>query len=129
MKFITFRMLVAVFALGLCARVLAEEKRDYPQVSLCGPGGSKTPPNPDDFLILVIEGPNLSYDKTPIAGTEVVEYVNKLLEIKHVSYIGVYTREGTKYGDVVRAIDVLRGTNAKNIGLSMKELPLGRDPR
>jgi len=33
-----------------------------------------------------------------------------------------------KYGDLVRAIDVLRQTDAKNIGVSMKELPAGREP-
>ena len=77
---------------------------------------------------MVIEGPHISYETNQIPGTEVVEYVNKLLEVKNVSYIGVYTREGTKYGDVVRALDVLRGTKAKNIGLSMTELPLGREP-
>lgn len=55
-----------------------------------------------------------------------VEYVNTLLKTKDVSYIGVYTREGVKYGDVVRAVDVLRKTNAKNIGISMTELPAGR---
>jgi hypothetical protein len=54
--------------------------------------------------------------------------VNKLLSVRDVSYIGVYTREGTKYGDVVRALDILRSTKAKNISLSMVELPLGREP-
>jgi len=128
MKLMTHRMLLAVFAIGLCADVLAEEKQEYPRISLSGPGGGPSPIGREELIMLVVDGPTLSYDKNPIASTEAVEYVNKLLEVKNVSYIGVYTREGTKYGDVVRALDVLRGTKAKNIGLSMKELPLGREP-
>ena len=128
MKLMTTRLLIAVFALGLCADLLAEEQREYPRVSLCGPGGSKAPKTKEEYITLVIEGPSLSYEANPIPGTDVVEYVNKLLEVKNVSYIGIYTREGTKYGDVVRALDILRGTKAKNIGLSMAELPAGRQP-
>jgi biopolymer transport protein ExbD len=121
-------MLMAVFAIGLCSGLLAEERREYPQVSLCGPGGSKTPISRDDYIVLVVEGPTLSYEANPIPGADVVEFVNHLLQVKKVSYIGVYPREGTKYGDVVHAVDLLRGTSAKNIGVSMKELPLGREP-
>ena len=128
MKLMTFRMLVAVFAIGLCADVLAEEKAEFPQVSFSWPGASKKPMNQDEFIKLVIEGPTLSYEANPIASASVVEYVNKLLDVKKVSYIAVYTREGTKYGDVVNAIDVLRGTKAKNIGLSTKEIPPGHQP-
>ena len=128
MKLMASRLLLALFAIGLCADVFAQEKQEYPRISICGPGGGKTPVGPDEFITLVVEGPVLSYDKNLIASTEVVEYVNKLLEVKKVSYIGVYTREGTKYGDVIRAIDILRGTTAKNIGLSMQELAPGRQP-
>ena len=108
--------------------MLAQEKQDYPRISLCGPGGSKNPISRDEFIILVIEGPNLFYDTNPIPNADVVEFVNKLLKVKDVSYIGVYTREGTKFGQVVQALDILRKTNAKNIGVSMAELPVGRDP-
>lgn len=128
MKPITYRIIAAVFAIGLCSPLLAEEQPAYPRVSLCGQGGSKNPTNRDEYIILVIEGPNLSYETSRIPGTDVVEYVNKLLEVKKVSYIGVYTREGTKYGDVIRAIDILRETQAKNIGISMTEIPVGREP-
>jgi len=121
-------MLIALFALGLCADVLAQEKQEFPRISLCGPGGGKNPVNPDEFIILVIEGPNLFYDTNPIPGADAVGFVNKLLKTKGVSYIGVYTREGTKFGQVVQALDVLRKTDAKNIGVSMTELPMGRDP-
>lgn len=128
MKLMTYRLLIVVFAFGLCADLLAVEQQEYPRISLCGPGGGKNPVSRDEFITLVIEGPTLSYEANPIPATEVVEYVNKLLDVKNVSYIGVYTREGTKYGDVVRALDTLRGTKAKNIGLSMTELPVGRQP-
>ncbi len=128
MKLITPRLLIAVFAIGLCADVFAEEKRAYPQISFCGPGASKTPVNRADFIILVVEGSAISYEASPIASTAVVEYVNNLLKIKNVSYVGVYIREGTKYGDVVRAIDTLRLTDAKNVGVSMVEIPVGREP-
>jgi len=128
MKPMTYRVLIAVFAVGLCANLRAEEKREYPRISLAGNGGSPSPINRDELIMLVVDGAVLSYDKNPIAEAEAVEYINKLLEVKNVSYIGVYTREGTKYGDVVRALDLLRGTKAKNIALSMKELPLGREP-
>ena len=124
----TFRTLVAVFAIGLCTDLLAEEKQEFPQVSFSWPGANKNPTPINQYIILVIEGPTLSYEANPIASGSVVEYVNKLLEVKKVSYIAVYTREGTKYGDVVNAIDVLRGTKAKNIGLSTKEIPPGHQP-
>ena len=128
MKLMTPRLLIALFAIGLCADVLAEEKRAYPQISFCGPGAGKTPVSRADFIILVVEGPTISYEASPIASTTVVEYVNNLLKIKNVSYLGVYIREGTKYGDVVRAIDTLRLTDAKNVGVSMVEIPVGREP-
>lgn len=128
MKLMTSRIVMAVFAIGLCAGALAAENPEFPQISICGPGGSKNPSNPDDFIVLVVEGPTLSYDKNPIPSAGLVEYVNKLLEVKKVSYIGVYTREGIKYGDVVQALDTLRGTKAKYIGLSLKELAIGREP-
>lgn len=77
---------------------------------------------------MVVEGDSLSYDGNPIPSADVVHYVNKLLDVKKVSYIGVYSREDTKYGDVIKAIDVLRGTTAKNISVSMVELTPGRVP-
>ena len=119
---------MAVFAIGLFGDVLAVEKQDHAQIYLCGPATGHVLPGPSEFIILVVEGPTISYDTNTIPNADVVEYVNKLLEIKNVSYIGIYTREGTKYGDVVRALDVLRDTKAKSIGISMKELAIGRVP-
>ncbi len=127
MKLMTCRLLLTVFAAGLCADVLAAEKHEFARVSLCSPGQSTNPPGPEKYVILVVEGPTLSYDAKPIQASEVVDYVNQLLATKDVAYIGVYAREGSTYGDVVRAIDTLRETNATNIGVSMKELAVGRE--
>lgn len=55
--------------------------------------------------------------------------MNNLLKLNKGSYLGVYSREGVKYGDVLRAIDVLRKTDAKDIGFSMIEVPAGREPQ
>jgi len=116
-----------VLAVGLCADGLAAAKSDTAPYSLCAPGSSKNPVPKNEVLVLVIEGPMLSYDAKPITATGVVETVDDLLKANQASYIGVYTREGIKYGDVVRALDVLRQTTAKNIGVSMSELPAGRE--
>jgi biopolymer transport protein ExbD len=120
-------ILMTVLAVGLCADGLAAAKTEYASISLCAPGSSKNPVPKNEVLVLVIEGPMLSYDAKPIPAAGVVETVNDLLKINQASYVGVYTREGIKYGDVVRALDVLRQTTAKNIGVSMSELPAGRE--
>jgi biopolymer transport protein ExbD len=127
MKLMTYRLLMAVFAAGLGTGVLAADKSELARVAMCGPNKSVNPPGPEKYVMLVIEGPTLSYDANPIPAADVVDYVNQLLATKNVSEIGVYAREGTTYGDVVRAIDTLRATNAKNIGISMKELAFGRE--
>jgi biopolymer transport protein ExbD len=128
MKTTISRILIALFAVGLCADVLADSNRTYPQISLVGPSKGKSPVPRDQFVLLVVEGPHLSYDKTPIAKEAVVQYVNNLLKEKNATYLGIYIREGVKYGDVMRALDQLRLTNAESIGVNMIELPTGRDP-
>jgi len=128
MKTMKYRILSAVLAIGLCADLLAEDRREYPQVALCVPGGSKNPAKKDEYVVLVVEGSYLSYEKSPIQYPEVITYVNQLLSDKKVSYIGLCAREGTKFKDLIRAVDLLRETNATNIGISVKELPLGREP-
>lgn len=128
MKPISYRTLVAVLALGLGTEMLAVDRSDYPQVSLVGPGAGKNPVDRSQFIILVVEGSFVSHDSHPIPATGLVEYVNNVLKTRKVAYIGVYTREGVKYGDVVQAIDVLRKTNASNIGVSMAQLAPGREP-
>ena len=122
------RILLAVLAVGLGSALLADEPRSYAAVSLCGPGGGANPIKRSEYIVLVVEGPNLFFETTPVPSGRVVEYVNTLLKAKGVSYIGVYAREGTKYGEVIHAVDQLRATDAKNIGVSMTELPFGREP-
>lgn len=119
---------MALLMVGLCADVLAADKEEFPRVTFVGVGNGKGPVDRDQFLLLVVEGPYLSYEANPIPGDGVVEYVNNLLKSRKVSYIGMHIREGTKYGDVVKAIDLLRKTDAKNIGVSMIELAVGRTP-
>ena len=80
----------------------------------------------DQFVTLVIDGPVLMYESTPIPNDEVVAYVNKLLQMKGVAYIGLYIRDGTTYGDVIRAVDTLRKTNTKSIGVSVTPTPMSR---
>ena len=121
-------ILIAVLAIGLHADLPADEKREYPPISFVGPGASNNPVSRDQFVILVVEGPFISSRGSPIPSGEVVDYVNTLLKGKGVSYLGVYLREGIRYGDVVRAIDILRNTNAKSIGVSMVEIPVGHEP-
>lgn len=121
-------ILVAIIALCACGASLAGEPNDLPRVAFCGPGGSGTPIDKDKYVMLVLEGSVFSHDGSIIADAELVPLVNSLLEAKGVSYVAVYVRESTKYGDLVRGIDALRKTNAKNIGVGMKELPQGRNP-
>jgi hypothetical protein len=130
MKKMTCRMLsVAAIAIGLCADVFATEKSDYPQIIFSGPGsGGSYTKTRDELISVVVEGTALLHDGQPIPSGDVETYVNKLLEVRGVSAIGVYAREGTKYGDVLRAIDALRGTKAKVIGVSMVEIAPGRVP-
>jgi biopolymer transport protein ExbD len=122
------RILIAFLAAGLCAGAFAAEGRTYPQISLVGPSKNPSPVPRDQFVLLVVEGPLISYDKTPIAKEGVVQYVNNLLKEKNATYLGIYIREGVKYGDVMRALDQLRLTNAQSIGVNMIELAAGRDP-
>jgi biopolymer transport protein ExbD len=121
------RILLAFFAIGLCSGMLAADQSNFAQVSLVGAGGGK-PVSREELVILVVEGPVLFSDSKPIPDAQVVEFVNGLLRAHKVSYIGVYAREGTKYGEVIHAVDTLRRTEAKNIGVSMSELPFGREP-
>lgn len=121
-------ILIALLVLCSCSAALADERSDYPRIAFCGPGGSGTPIEKDQYILLVLEGPVFSHDATMIPDNEIVPLVNSLLEAKGVSYVAVHVREGTKYGELVRGIDILRGTKAKNIGFGMKELPKGRNP-
>lgn len=125
MKYTT---LIALIAVGSLADVRAADKSEFPRIAFVGPGSSAKPVPRDQFVLLVVEGPFISYEGQPIPSSGVVDYVNNLLKLKSVSYLGVHSREGVKYGEVVRALDILRKTNAKDIGVSMIELPVGREP-
>jgi hypothetical protein len=122
------RFLIALLMLCVVGSLAAKDSGENARVAFYGPGGAKGPVDDSKYLKLVLEGPNFSYDSTVIAGSEIVPFVNALLEQKGVSVIAVFVREGSTYGDVVRGIDLLRGTNAKNIGVGMRELPQGRNP-
>ncbi|ACB76885.1 hypothetical protein [Opitutus terrae] len=121
------RLLLLLVVIGLCSSLAAAEQAAYPRISLVGPGAGKTPVNRDQFIILVVEGPYISHEANPLPEKGAVEYINDLLKAKKVSYLAVYTREGVKYGDVVKAIDLLRKTDATEIGVSMIEAPAGRE--
>jgi hypothetical protein len=123
-----YRVLIALLVLGFCVDLGAEESSAYPRVSFIGPGRGGPPVGRDQFIMLVVEGPYISYEKNPIPENGVVAYVNNLLKMRNVSSLAVYGREGAKYGDIVKAIDVLRKTDAKDIGVSMVEVPAGREP-
>jgi biopolymer transport protein ExbD len=121
-------ILVVSLLIGICSAALAEEPQNYAQVSLSGPGSGKTPPSRDQYITLVVDGANITYEGTVVPSHDVVPFVNGLLKEKHVSIIGIYVRTGSKYGDVIRAVDALRETTAKNISVSMVEIAPGREP-
>jgi len=121
-------LVLVLLAIGLCADVLATEQTDYPQITFVFPKtGGLTLPR-EQFVMLVVEAGFISHENTPLPSDGTVEYVNNLLKAKSVSYLAVHVREGTKYGELVRALDILRKTTAKSIGVSMTELPVGRNP-
>lgn len=122
------RILLALIALSFCSSAIASDQNDYPRVAFHGPGGGGAPVDRDQYVMLVLEGPAISHDSTIVPDANVVALVNSLLESKGVSNVAVFVREGTKYGDVIRGVDILRGTKAKNIGVGMKELPHGKNP-
>ena len=126
MKTTSFRLLIAIFLAGLCTGLLAQEQNTFAEISVAGPG--KNTVKRTEYIALVVEGPNLSFESTAVPISNVVAYVNELLKTKNVSYIGLYVREGAKYGDLVLAVDTLRKTNAKSIGISISQLPPGREP-
>lgn len=121
-------ILSGILAFGLCAGAFAADKKDYPPISLVGPGSKGSGIPRDQFVVLVVESGFISHEKNPIPGDSVVTYVDNALKAQNASYIAVHIREGIKYGDVVRALDTLRQTAAASIGVSMIELPVGRDP-
>ncbi len=122
------RTLFAFLFASCCSLLLAQDNRDHAQVSLTYPGKLPPPIGSNQIVVVVVDGPLISYEKSPIPSDQVVPLLNGILKEKNVSAIGVYVRAGSKYGEVVRAVDVLRQTQAKSIGVSVMELPPGRDP-
>lgn len=118
-----------VLALGLGASLFAAERTSYPPITFMPPPHHKSerPMSDDQFVVLVVEGDTISCDRSPVPSGAVVDYVNNLLKTKGVYYLAVHIREGVKFGDVVKALDALRHTNAQSIGVSMVPLPLGRE--
>ena len=121
-------LLAFVCAAGLSADVTAGEPRDYARLAFIASGASRKPLSPDEYVTVVVEGPYLSYEQSAIPASGEVEFVDRLLKTKGVSYVAVYARQGIKYGDLVRAMDVLRSTAAKHVGISLTELKPGREP-
>lgn len=85
------RFLASLLAVGLAVSLFAEtRKNDYPQISFVAPGSSKTSVNRDQFVILVVEGPFISHEKTPVPYEGAVGFVNDLLKARGVTYVGVH---------------------------------------
>ena len=120
--------IVALFALGVCAGLFAEESKTYPQISFVLPSTSGSTVSRDQIVTVVVEPGFLSHEETPIPEDGVASYIDNVLKAKNASYIGVYVRQGVKYGDLVKALDQLRLSSAKSIGVSMNELPPGKQP-
>ena len=122
------RFLSVIFALVLCAGLFAQSQSNYAQVNFCIPGSSNSPMGRDQFVKVVVDGPVILCESDPVPDKDVVAYVNGLLQKKSVFYVGVYIREGTSFSDVMRAIDLLRKTNTKSIGVSSAALSARQNP-
>lgn len=126
-KIMKTAFLVGLISLGICASSFASTRVDYPQISFVGPSSGKQTVDRNDFVILVVEGAFLTHERSPIQSEALVGHINGLLKAKGARYLGVHIREGSRYGDVVRALDTLRLTETKSINVSLVELPIGRD--
>lgn len=123
-----YRLLIVLAVICVGSVLRADGGTDYARISFVGPGKGKIVTDRNQFVALVVEGPYISCDKSRIPDEGLVEYVNTILKTKGASYLAVYARQGVKYGEVVKAIDVLRKTDAKDIGVSTIELAAGREP-
>ena len=116
--------------LGIClfAGALAAERAAHPPISFVLPGSGSSTVDRTQFLIVVVEPGFLSHENTPLPSDSVIAYINNALKAQGASYLGIHVRQGVRFGDLVRALDELRKTDAKSVGVSMSELPVGRDP-
>lgn len=106
----------------------AERGGGYPPISIVIPGAGTSTVDKSQFLVLVVESKFISHEGTPIPSDGLISYINNTLKAQRASFLGVHIRQGIKYGDVVRALDELRKTEAKSISVSMVELPVGKEP-
>jgi hypothetical protein len=54
--------------------------------------------------------------------------LDERLKTKALGVICLYVREGSTFGDVVHAVDLLRETSAKTVAVSHVEIPYGKNP-
>lgn len=120
-------LLLATLAVGLGASSLMAAEGNFARISFVAPGPGNSTVDPSQFVTVIVEGPYITHDKTPLLAEGEVEYLDKMLKNQGASYIAVHIRQGVKYGDVIRALDTLRRTTAKNIGVSMIEVPASKD--
>jgi biopolymer transport protein ExbD len=116
-----------ILILGLSVPALATGTADHPPIAFVVPGASSTPIDRSQFLFLVVEAGFISHEGQPIAAEAVTDYINNALKAQGATKLAVHIRQGIKYGEVVQALDLLRKTEAKSIGVSMVELATGRD--
>ena len=129
-KFPTMRnkLLFVLLALGISASASAADSSGHAPIAFVIPGGSNTTIDKTKYLFLVVEGAFISHDGNPVAAEAVVEYVNNALKAQGATMLAVHIRQGIKFGDVVQALDALRKTEAKSIGVSMVELAPNKEP-
>lgn len=118
---------VALLSIGLSSVLFAAPPKSYAPISFGASSSGTSTISPDDVVKLVIESDGISYESARIPEASIVSFVNALLDEKAVSYVGVYVREGAKFGATMHHLDLLRLTKAKNIGVSPSELPVGRE--
>ena len=118
---------VFIAVTGIAAR--AQGSGEFASVSVTYPGKPTGHTlTKDEFVSLVVDGPTICHEGSAIPMEQVVSLVNGLLAEKKATYVGIYVRVGSKYGDVMRAVDLLRKTNARNIGVSSLEISGNREP-
>ncbi len=124
----SFLLRLALLTVGLTSGAFAQERKSYPPITFAVPGSNTTMTSKDRFVVLVIESAYLSHEGTAIPPDNVIDYLNTTMAANEAPYLAVHIREGITYGNVVKALDALSKTETKGISVSMKELPLGREP-
>jgi biopolymer transport protein ExbD len=120
-------ILVAVLAFGSVSGLLAQTSPHYAPVTLAVPSSGRPTTTPDQVVTLVIDHALVTYESNPVPYENVITFVDTLLANNKAANLLVYVRAGTKYGEAMTALDLLRQTRAKAIGISPTELPVGRE--